>query len=213
MNGSGKMSRKFCRYVICVSNMGNLQNSSLKACLGHFVSLKNLFCYLTSRQVKKWDQKTPVRVSGYQLYIFIPGTPRPTIYFHGCLLISKHFLYTYLVHHPTETSIYTWLALGFQVDGSPFRGFLTKKWVGFPNMDGEKNGKKTLFFLMDDLGGIYTPILGNTHIHRWITIPFINLNTFKKCPLPLPYRFGPTRISSSILGCFRSRRLRSEEVP
>ena len=66
---------------------------------------------------------------------------------------------------------------------------------------------------MDDLGGIYTPILGNTHIHRWITIPFINLNTFKKCPLPLPYRFGPTRISSSILGCFRSRRLRSEEVP
>ena len=75
--------------------------------------------------------KTPVRVSGYQLYIFIPGTPRPTIYFHGCLLISKHFLYTYLVHHPTETSIYTWLALGFQVDGSPFRGFL-KKMGGFP---------------------------------------------------------------------------------
>ena len=31
------------------------------------------------------------------------------------MVISNHFLYKDLVHHPTETSIYKWLALGFQV--------------------------------------------------------------------------------------------------
>ena len=42
------------------------------------------------------------------------GTPRPTIYKWMEMVISNHFLYKDLVHHPIETSIYKWLALGFQ---------------------------------------------------------------------------------------------------
>ena len=34
------------------------------------------------------------------------------------MLISNRFLYKDLVHHPLETSIYKWLALGFQVDNA-----------------------------------------------------------------------------------------------
>jgi len=43
----------------------------------------------------------------------LPGTPRPTIYKWMEMVISNHFLYKDLVHHPIETSIYKWLALGF----------------------------------------------------------------------------------------------------
>ena len=40
--------------------------------------------------------------------------PQTTIYKWMEMVISNHFLYKDLVHHPTETSIYKWLALGFQ---------------------------------------------------------------------------------------------------
>ena len=45
----------------------------------------------------------------------VPGTPKPTIYKWMEMVISNHFLYEDLVHHPIETTIYKWLALGFQV--------------------------------------------------------------------------------------------------
>ena len=45
----------------------------------------------------------------------LPGTPRPTIYKWMEMVISNHFLYKDLVHHPIETSIYKWL---FRVPGS-----------------------------------------------------------------------------------------------
>ena len=39
---------------------------------------------------------------------------KPTIYKWMEMVISNHFLSKDLVHHPIETTIYIWLALGFQ---------------------------------------------------------------------------------------------------
>ena len=41
--------------------------------------------------------------------------PKDNHFLNGCLVISKHFRYKDLVHHPIEPTIYKWLALGFQV--------------------------------------------------------------------------------------------------
>ena len=60
--------------------------------------------------------------------------------------------YVKIWNHPIETSIYKWLALGFQVGGSKNRGN--------PKMDGL--WRKTPI-KMDDLGGKPT-ISGNIHV-------------------------------------------------
>ena len=43
--------------------------------------------------------------SGPKITSYKPGTPRPTIYKWMEMVISNHFLYKDLVHHPTETSM------------------------------------------------------------------------------------------------------------
>ena len=69
-------------------------------------------------------------------------------------------------------------------------GVSCKKWWVSPKWM-VKRMENTPIFLMDDLGGYRTPILGNTHIHRWITIPFINLKPWRSAR----YRY---RIAASL---------------
>ena len=54
--------------------------------------------------------------SGPKITSYKPGTTRPSIYKWMEMVISNHFLYKDLVHHPTETSMYKWL---FRVNGTP----------------------------------------------------------------------------------------------
>ena len=49
-----------------------------------------------------------------QCLSYIHLEPQGQPFINGCLVISNHFLYKGLVHHRIETSIYKWLALGFQ---------------------------------------------------------------------------------------------------
>ena len=66
-------------------------------------------------------------------------TPRPTIYKWMEMVISNHFLYKDLVHHPIETTIYKRLALGFQAavrtvqgGGEKTSSLKIRSWASWP---------------------------------------------------------------------------------
>ena len=160
MNGSGKMSRKFCRYVICVSNMGNLQNSSLKACLGHFVSLKNLFLLPDKSSSQEMGPKNTRQSFGIPTLHIHTWNPKANHLFSWMFADFQAFS-IYIFGSSSNWNIHLYM-VGLRVPGRwiAIQGFPNKKMGGFPQHGWWKEWKKNLIFFNGWFRGYIYPYFG-----------------------------------------------------